>query len=115
MNGTVIVTWTRSGSTTARSWPELLDDAEDVVPAAGVQPGGVVAQLVQDLVHLERGQDRLDQHRRADRAARNAERVLRGDEDVVPQARLAMALQLGQVEVRARCRGRAARCALWKK
>ena len=50
-----------------------LDDAEDVVPAAGVEARGVLAQLVQDLVHLERGPDRLDQHGRADRAARNAE------------------------------------------
>src|SRR6266540_3787229 len=47
--------------------PELLDDREHVVPAAGVQPGRVVAQL----------------------------------EGAVPQARLEMALELGQVEVRA--------------
>ena len=45
---------------------ELLDDREDVVPAARVEPGGVVAELVQDLVHLEGGQDRLDQHRGTD-------------------------------------------------
>ena len=56
--------------------PEVLDDAEDVVPAAGVEPGGVVAQLVEDLVHLERGQDRLDQHGGPDRAPRDAEGVL---------------------------------------
>ena len=35
--------------------PEALDHREDVVPAAGVEPVRVVAQLVQDLVHLERG------------------------------------------------------------
>ena len=34
----------------------------------------MLAQLVQDLVHLERGEDRLDQDRRPDRAARDAER-----------------------------------------
>ena len=50
---------------------------------------------------------RLDQHRGLDGAARDAERVLRGDEHVVPQPRLEMALQLRQVEVRARCRARA--------
>ena len=33
---------------------EHLDRAEQVVPAAGVQARGVLAQLVQDLVHLER-------------------------------------------------------------
>ena len=37
----------------------------------------MVAQLVEDLVHLERGEDRLDQDGRADRPAVDAERVLR--------------------------------------
>ena len=63
MNGTVIVTCARSAALGCRNF---LIDAEDVVPAAGVQPGGVLAQLVEDLVHLERCEDRLDQHRRAD-------------------------------------------------
>src|SRR6202012_1065550 len=71
---------------------------EDVVPAAGVQARAVFAQLVQDLVHLEGGVDGLDQHGRLDRALRQAQLVLRAHEDVVPQARLEMALQLGQVE-----------------
>ena len=61
----------------------------------------MVAQLVEDLVHLERREDRLDQHRRADRAARQAERVLGEREDVVPEPRLEVALELRQVEVRA--------------
>ena len=47
---------------------EGLDDAEQVVPAAGVEPGGVRRQLVEDLLHLERRRDGLDQHRGADRA-----------------------------------------------
>ena len=80
---------------------ELLDDAEDVVPAARVQPGCVIAQLVQDRVHLERRQDRLDQDGRAERAARDAERVLREAEHVVPQRGLVGALELRQVEGRA--------------
>ena len=79
---------------------ELLDDAEDVVPAAGVQPGGVLAQLVEDLVHLERGEDRLDQDGRADRAAPEAELVLGDVERVVPQARLEVRLELREIEVR---------------
>ncbi len=81
--------------------PVLLDQREHVVPAARVEPAHVVAQLVEDLVHLERGGQRLDQHRRADGAARDLQRVLRQHEGVVPQARLEVALQLGQVEVRA--------------
>src|SRR6266540_114502 len=56
--------------------PELLDYREHVVPAAGVQPGRVVAQLVEDLVHLEGGGDGLDQHGCLDGAARDAEAVL---------------------------------------
>ena len=79
---------------------ELLDHAEQVVPAARVEPRRVRPELVEDLVHLERREDRLDQHRRAHRAARNPERVLRQLEHAVPQPRLAMRLELRQIEVR---------------
>ena len=90
------------GEHEVRAAAELLDDAEDVVPAAAVQPGRVVAQLVEDLLHLERREDRLDEHRRADAALRDAELVLGHHDDVVPEARLEVALHLGQVEVRTR-------------
>ena len=60
----------------------------------------MLAQLVQDLVHLEGCEDRLDQDRRADAAAGDAERRLRVDEHLVPQARLAVRLELGEVQVR---------------
>jgi hypothetical protein len=80
---------------------ELLDAGEDVVPAARVQAGAVLAQLVQDLVHLEGGQDGLDQHGGLDRALRQAQLVLRHHEDVVPQARLEVRFHLRQVEIRA--------------
>ena len=79
--------------------PELLDHAEDVVPAPRVEACRVLAQLVEDLVHLERGEDRLDQDGRLDRPARHAEPVLRPLEHVVPETRLEMRLQLGEVEV----------------
>src|SRR5206468_12181873 len=82
--------------------PELLDEAENVVPAPAVEAGGVVLQLVQNLVHLERGENRLDQDRSADRAARDAKLVLREVEDAIPEARLEVALELGQVEVGSR-------------
>ena len=112
MNGTVIVTAERSGRTKSSRCAELLDHAEDVVPAARIQARRVLAQLVEDLVHLERGQDRLDQDGRADRPARDAERVLRMQEDVVPEPCLEVALELGQVEVGARAalEQRAGRC-----
>ena len=80
---------------------ELLDDAEDVVPAAAVETGGVVAQLVDDLVHLKGGEDGLDQDGAADGAAGHADVVLGEVEDVVPQAGLEVGLHLGEVEVRA--------------
>ena len=78
---------------------KLLDDAEDVVPASGVEPARVIAQLVKDLLHLERSQDRLDEDGGADRASRNAERILREVEDVIPEPRLEVAFELGQIEV----------------
>ena len=59
----------------------------------------MVAQLVEDLVHLEGGQDRLDQHGGLDRAAREPELLLGVDEDVVPEPRFEVALHLGQIEV----------------
>ena len=83
-----------------RTVPEVLDHAEQVVPAARVEPGRVVPQLVQDLVHLERGEDRLDQDRGPYGAAGQGQRVLGGVEHVVPQPRLEMAFQLRQVKIR---------------
>ena len=80
---------------------ELLDDAEDVVPAAAVEARGVVAELVDDLVHLKGGEDGLNQDGPADGAAGHADVVLGEVEDVVPQASFQVGLHLGQVEVRA--------------
>ena len=80
---------------------EVLDDAEQVVPPTGIEPARVVAQLVQDFVHLERGRDGFDQHRGADGAVRDARFGFGKGEDVIPKPRLEVALQLGQVVVRA--------------
>src|SRR5215218_4699800 len=79
---------------------ELLDVGEDVVPPAAVEARGVLAKLVQDLMHLERGEYRLDQDRSLDGAPGYAELVLGRLEDVVPEPRLEVALHLRQVEVR---------------
>jgi hypothetical protein len=38
---------------------ELLDGGEDVVPTAAVEASAVVAELVEDLIHFERGQNSL--------------------------------------------------------
>ena len=79
--------------------PELLDARKDIVPPPAIESRRMLTHLVQDLVHLERGKNGLDQHRRLDRAARDAEPVLRHDEDVVPQPRLEMAFELGQIKI----------------
>src|ERR671912_1679565 len=79
---------------------ELLDVGEDVVPPAAVETGGVLAKLVEDLVHLECGEYRLDQDRSLDGAPWYAELVLGRLEDVVPEPGLEVTLQLRQVEVR---------------
>ena len=85
----------------ASAGTELLDNAEDVVPAAGVEPRRVLAQLVEDLLHLERGRVGLDEDRGANGAHRDGEELLGADEHVVPEPGLEVALQLGEVEVRA--------------
>ena len=49
------------GEHESRIVPEFLDEAENIVPPAAVESGRVLAQLPQDLVHLEGGRQRLDQ------------------------------------------------------
>src|SRR5437870_4611108 len=40
------------GQYESRPAPEFLDEAEDVIPAPAVESRGVIAQLVEDFVHL---------------------------------------------------------------
>ena len=88
------------GQQEVRSTVELLDDAEDVVPTTRVQASRVIPKLVQNFVHLEGGRHDFEQHGGLDGPARNAESVLGHLENVVPQTRLTVALELGQVKVR---------------
>src|SRR5207244_2406707 len=81
--------------------PELLDDAEDVVPPARVEARGVVPEFVQDLLHLEGRRNRLDEGGGLHGADGNPEGLLREPEHLVPEASLQMALHLRQVKVRA--------------
>lgn len=80
---------------------ELLDGAENVVPAAAVETSAVVAQLVNDFVHFKGGEDGLNQDGTTDGATGHANVVLGEIEDVVPETGLKVALHLGEVEVRA--------------
>ena len=83
----------------ARLFAEFFDGAEDIVPATSVECNDVVAQFIQNFVHLKRGEDGFDEDGHLDGAARNAELILREVEHVVPQTRFEMALQFGQVEI----------------
>src|SRR6185312_2269748 len=74
---------------------------KNVIPATAVEADDATAQRVQDLVHLERGRQGLDQHRGLHRAARQLQFGLGGAHHVFPQRGLFHRLQLGQVEVRA--------------
>src|SRR4029450_818498 len=80
---------------------ELLDQAEEVVPPPGVQADDMVAELIQDLVHLKGREHGLDQDCRLDAPGRQAELLLGEVEDVVPEPGLAVVLELREVEVRA--------------
>ncbi len=93
------------GQGEVRPVPEALYEAENIVPAAAVEAGHVVPELVEDLVHLEDRHDGLDQDGRLDGADRQTQVVLGMDEDVVPEPRLQMVLQLGQVVVGAGAAG----------
>ena len=84
---------------------ELLDGAKDVVPTARIEAGRVVTQLVEDLLHLERCRECFDQHRRADRALRDADCLLGNHEGIVPETGLEVRFELRQVEVRTKPTG----------
>ncbi len=79
---------------------ETFNHAEDEVPAPAIETRRVLAQFIQDLVHFKRRQDGLDEHRTANRAARESEDLLRMQEHVIPEPGLKMRLHLGQVEIR---------------
>lgn len=75
------------GEEAVRVGAERLDVAEDVVPAAAVEPRRVFAQLVQDLVHLEHRWQRLHQHRCPDAPELDPSSFLRSLEHPVPYPR----------------------------
>src|SRR6185437_7021124 len=78
---------------------ENLDEAENIIPASAVEPGGMLLQLVKNFVHLERGENGFDEHRRANRAAWDPDVFLPEQKYVIPEARFQVTLHLGQIEV----------------
>src|SRR6267154_6561703 len=79
---------------------EFLDVAENIVPASGVQARGMLPQFIEDFIHLESSQDRLDKNRGLDRSRLQYQRLLPMEKHVVPEARLEVALQFGQIKIR---------------
>ena len=65
---------------------KFLDEAEDVIPAAAIQPRRVLAQFIENLIHLEGREDGFDQHGALMLACRQTDLLLRAEKDVVPQA-----------------------------
>lgn len=84
---------------------EVLDEGEDVIPAATVETSAVVTELIDDLIHFKSSVDSLDQDGTTDGTTGNADVVLRQVEDVVPQAGLEVRLHLGEIEVGAGATG----------
>lgn len=78
---------------------ELLDDREDVIPTSAVKSGGVVSELEDDLVHLEGGEDSLDEDCASDGASWDGNEILGEVENVVPKTGLEVRLHLWEVEV----------------
>src|SRR5256886_7063618 len=77
-----------------------LEDRGLEVPARGVEPGGVGAELPQHLLHLVHARKRFHEHDRADRRVPEAWEVLaRAVEEVPVPARLGRVLELREVEV----------------
>ena len=79
---------------------EFLDAGKNVVPAADVEPGGVILQFPEEFIHLESGDDRLDQAGGLDGSPGQAQGFLGNDKNLVPQSCFEVRLHLRQVEVR---------------
>ena len=87
------------GKHEARMIAEFLDKAEDIIPAPAIETGGMIAQFIENLIHLVGAQDGLNQYRGADGASRNAHCILGKVEYVIPKAGFQMTLHLGQIEI----------------
>ena len=61
----------------------------------------MVAQFIEDFIHLEGREHGFDEDSALDRAQRQAQFALRHHEDVVPQPRFKVAFHFRQIEVRA--------------
>ena len=82
------------------SYPQTQDlQAEDVVPSTAVQSRRVLPQLVQELFHLERGRERLNETSGPDAVLRQTQLAGSQVEDIIPKSSFKVVLHLGKVEV----------------
>ena len=77
-----------------------LDAGKDVIPAPAIEAYDALAQLPQDLIHLERGGQGLDEDGDLDRARHQAEHIFGVGEHRFPQGRFRVALQFRQIQER---------------
>ena len=110
MNGTAIVTWPRSGNDEGRVVAEPLDDAEEVVPAAGVQARrrARAARTGSRPSRTRRGWSRSGRSPGSSRAGCPSA-AWRVEEHVVPEARLEVATRAWAGRGRGRSRAPAPR------
>ena len=80
-------------------FPPSLDEAEDIIPSTTVQAARMRTELKQNLLHLERSWQRLNQDRCADRARGDAAIRLSEIEDIGPKTSFKVVFYLGEVEV----------------
>jgi hypothetical protein len=79
---------------------QRFDIAENVIPASAVQADNMVAQRMQDFIHLEHRWQRFNQQRGLDGAARQVKAVFGIAEDIAPPCRFLPGLSFRQIEVR---------------
>ena len=58
-----------------RAAGKFFDEAENVIPAAAIQTGAVLAQFVKNFLHSKAAEDGFDQNRRVNGAVRKVREV----------------------------------------
>ena len=79
--------------------PELLDDAENIIPPSTVQSRAVIPELVDNLIHLKDRQNCLNQHGSSDGSPWDFDSVLSKVKHIVPEAGFKVGFHFGEVEV----------------
>lgn len=78
---------------------------EDVIPSPTVQTGGMFLQLIQNLFHLERRGQSLNQYCRPNHTLLHPQVTCRKGEGIVPKTSFEMVFHLREVKIRPRTSG----------